>query len=108
MIKRKFIVSGLLFAFMSVATAQAQDVVARIPELETNQNYMSLVRSDARLRFKTDSLMSVVRHLQGELNRNAESRDSLSQQRTDSISVLLSDIEGAIYAMRTQKIKLID
>ncbi len=108
MIKSKLIVSGLLFAVMSISTAQAQDVMARIPELETNENYMTLMRSDARLRFKTDSLMSVVRHLRGELNRNAESRDSLAQQRTDSLSVLLSDVEGAIYAMRSQKIKLID
>ena len=107
-IKSKFIVSGLLFAVMSVATAQAQEVTARIPELEANENYMSLVRSDARLNIKSDSLMSVVRQLRGELNRNAESRDSLAQQRLDSLSILLSDVEGSIYALRSQKIKLVD
>ncbi len=107
-IKSKLIVSGLLFALVSITTAQAQEVTARIPELEANENYMSLVRSDARLRVKSDSLLSVVRQLRGELNRNAEARDSLAQQRMDSISVILSDVEGAIYAMRSQKIKLID
>ena len=107
-IKSKLIVSGLLFAVMSVATAQAQEVTARIPELEANENYMSLVRNDSRLRVKSDSLMSVVRQLRGELNRTAESRDSLAQQRIDSISVLLTDVEGAIYALRSQKMKLID
>ena len=108
MIKSKIIVSGLLFAVMSVATAQAQEVTARIPELETNETYMTLMRNDARLRFKTDSLLGVVRQLRGELNRNAESRDSLAQQRSDSISVLLTDAEAAIFATRAQKIKLID
>ena len=108
MIKSKIIVSGLLFAVMSVATAQAQEVTARIPELETNETYMTLMRNDARLRFKTDSLLGVVRQLRGELNRNAESRDSLAQQRSDSISVLLNDAEAAIFATRAQKIKLID
>ena len=72
MIKSKLIVSGLLFAVISVVTAQAQIVTARIPELETNETYMSLMRNDARLRIKTDSLMSVVRQLRGVLNRNAE------------------------------------
>lgn len=108
MIKSKLIVSGLLFAVMSVATAQAQEVTARIPELKTNETYMTLMRNDARLRFKTDSLMSVVRQLRGELNRNAESRDSLAQQRSDSLAVVLNDTEAAIFAMRAQKIKLID
>ena len=108
MIKSKLIVSGLLFAVMSVVTAQAQIVTARIPELETNETYMSLMRNDARLRIKTDSLMSVVRQLRGELNRNAEERDSLAQLRSDSIAVILNDTEAAIYAMRSQKIKLID
>ena len=108
MIKSKIIVSGLLFAVMSVATAQAQEVTARIPELETNETYMTLMRNDARLRFKTDSLLGVVRQLRSEQNRNAEPRDSLAQQRSDSISVLLTDAEAAIYATRAQKIKLID
>ncbi len=108
MIKSKLIVSGLLFAAMSFVSVQAQEVTARIPELEANENYMTLMRNDARLRFKTDSLMSVVRQLRGELNRNAELRDSLAQQRADSISVILTDAEAAIFAMRSQKIKLID
>ncbi len=108
MIKSKLIVSSLLLAVLSVTAVQAQDVTARIPELATNENYMSLVRSDARLRIKTDSLMSVVRQLRGELNRNAEERDSLAQLRSDSIAVILTDAESAIYAMRSQKIKLID
>ena len=108
MIKSKIIVSGLLLAVMSVATAQAQEVTARIPELEANETYMTLMRNDARLRFKTDSLLGVVRQLRSELNRNAESRDSLAQQRSDSISVLLNDAEAAIFATRAQKIKLID
>ena len=108
MIKNKIIVPGLLLAGMSVVAAQAQEVTARIPELETNETYMTLMRNDARLRFKTDSLLGVVRQLRSELNRNAESRDSLAQQRTDSMSVLLTDAEAAIFSMRAQKIKLID
>lgn len=104
----KFIVASLLFAAVSVTTVAAQDVVARISGLESNENYMSLLRSDAALRSKSDSLMSVMRDLRGELSRNAEERDSLAQMRGDSLLVLLTDAENAVLAMRTQKIRLID
>ena len=96
MIKNKIIVPGLLLAVMSVVTAQAQEVTARIPELETNETYMTLMRNDARLRFKTDSLLGVVRQLRSELNRNAESRDSLAQVKGDSLLMVLTDAEGDV------------
>lgn len=104
----KLIVASLLFATVSVKTASAQDVVARISALESNENYMSLLRSDAALRTKSDSLMGVMRDLRGELSRNAEARDSMAQMRGDSLLVLLADAENAVLAMRSQKIRLID
>ena len=48
MIKSKLIVSGLLFDVMSVVTAQAQIVTARIPELETNETYKEIYNSQLK------------------------------------------------------------
>ena len=108
MTKSKFIVSMLLMLTMSATTVVAQDVVARIPELQNDESYMSFMRSEANLRQKSDSLVGVVRQIRGEMSRNALQQDSLMQQRADSMMLLLSDAESAIYALQSQKMKLID
>lgn len=110
MIKQgKNIVVGLFLAVVSVVAAQAQqDVVVRVQALENNSNYMSLLRSDAQLRQRSDSLMSAIRNLRGEISRNAESRDSLAQVKGDSLLMVLTDAEGEVLSMRTQMIKLVD
>lgn len=106
---RRNIIAALLFAVVSVATVSAQqDVVVRVPGLEHDSNYLSLLRSDAKLRQRSDSLMREIRDLRAAISRNAEVRDSLSQVRGDSLLVVLSDAEGQIASMRTQKIRLID
>lgn len=93
---------------MGVCNAVAQEVVARVAGLEENKEYMDLLRSDEKLRQQTDSLMGVVRNLRSNMRANVESRDSLTQVRSDSMLLLLSDAESAIFALRSQKIKLID
>ena len=110
MIKQgKNIVVGLFLAVVSVVAAQAQqDVVVRVQALENNSNYMSLLRSDAQLRQKSDSLMGAIRDLRGEISRNAELRDSLAQVKGDSLLMVLTDAEGEVLSMRTQMIKLVD
>ena len=106
-IKNRFIVAAL-YSVISISTAAAQDITIRIPELAQNKEYIELLRSDVRMRERSDSLMSVIRDLRGELSRNAEVRDSLAQMRSDSLSVILTDTENSVYAMRSQMIKLID
>ena len=108
MIKSRFILAGLFTAFVGLADVSAQDIVARVPGLESNKDYMNLLRSDDNLRQKTDSLLAVIRNLRVEMRSDSEQRDSLSQVRLDSMRIVLSDAENAIYNMRTQKMKLID
>ena len=107
MIKHKLIVAALC-SVVTISTAVAQDITVRIPELAQNKEYIELLRSDVRMRERSDSLMSVIRDLRGKLSRNAEERDSLSLMRSDSLSVMLTDAENSVYAMRSQMIKLID
>lgn len=108
MIKRKFTIATLLFAVFSFMESSAQDVIPRVAGLESNGAYMDLLRSDEQIRIKTDSLMSVVRTIRMEMTKNAESRDEESMARADSLFVVLSNTESAIYALRTKKVKLID
>ena len=107
MIRHKLIVAALL-SIVSVSTAVAQEVTARIPELKDNAEYIELLRSDVRLRQKSVSLMSVIRDVRGALSRNAEQSDSLAPVRSDSMLVVLTDTESAVYALRSQMIKLVD
>lgn len=108
MIKSRFILTGLFAAFVGLAEVSAQDIVARVPGLESNKDYMSLLRRDDNLRQKTDSLLAVVRDVRVAMRSDSDVRDSLSQIRMDSMRIVLSDAENAIYSMRTQKMKLID
>lgn len=108
MIRVKFIATTLLFMAIGAADLSAQSVVARVSGLESNNEYMSLLRKDESLRSKTDSLMGVIRGVRASLSKNSEQRDSLSQHRADSMLLLLSDTESAVYATRAEKMKLID
>ena len=107
MIKHKLIVAALC-SVVTISTAVAQDITVRIPELAQNKEYVELLGSDVRMRERSDSLMAIIRDLRGELSRNAEERDSLSLMRSDSLSVMLTDAENSVYAIRSQMIKLVD
>ena len=106
--KRKLILAGLAALFFGFGEVAAQDIVARVAGLEENKEYMDLLRSDDKLRQQTDSLMAVVREVRGAMRANVEAKDSLVQVRSDSMMLILSDAENAIFSMRSQKIKLID
>ena len=108
MIKCRFILAGLFTVLVGAANVSAQDIVARVPGLESNKDYMNLLRNDDKLRQRTDSLMAVVREVRIAMRSDSDLRDSLSQVRLDSMRIVLSDAENAIYNMRTQKMKLID
>lgn len=108
MMKCRFIFTGLFAAFVGMAEVSAQDIVARVPGLESNKNYMSLLQSDDKLRQKTDSLLAVIRDVRVAMRADSDVRDSLSLLRIDSMRIVLSDAENQVYNMRTQKMKLID
>ena len=86
----------------------AQDVTARISGLEGNEEYMGLLRNDAQLRNREDSLIGVIRSVRSAMAANAEKRDSLAQLRSDSLLLMLSDTENAVFSLRMQKLKLVD
>ena len=108
MIGRKFCIASLVFVALCCVEVSAQEVTARIAGMETNRDYMQLLRSEEQLRVQTDSVMAVARELRAEIRKGMEERDSLSQQRNDSLSLVLSDAEGQMNALRARKVKLID
>ena len=109
MIKSKITIASLLLFAFSVIEVAAQDIIMpRIAGLEANKGYMELLRSDEKLRVQTDSLMGVVRAVRMEMTKNAESRDEAALARADSLFVVLSNTESAVYALRTKKVKLMD
>ena len=85
----KLITATLLFFLAGTVELSAQNVVARVAGLEENKDYMELLRGDERLRSRTDSLMGVIRQVRSSLSKNAELRDSLYQQRADSLIIFL-------------------
>ncbi len=105
---RKLLIAGILAVTLNVADTAAQEIVARIPGLEKNNEYMTLLRKEEELRLKNDSIIAVMRTVREAMRENAEKRDSLTRQRSDSLMLILSDAENAAFALRSQKIKLID
>lgn len=108
MIKRGLFVCGIIAMLCGAEAVSAQEVSARISGLEGNDEYMGLLRSDAQLRNREDSLIDVIRSVRGSMAENAEARDSLAQVRSDSLLLVLSDAENAVFTLRMEKLKLVD
>ena len=108
MIKSKITIASLLLVALSFVELSAQEIMPRIAGLEDNKAYIDLLRSDEKLRRQTDSLMNVVRTVRMEMSKNNETRDEQTQARADSLFVVLSNAETAVYSMRTKRVKLID
>lgn len=108
MIKRGLFVCGIIAMLCGTQEASAQDVSARISGLEDNGEYMGLLRNDALLRNREDSLIGVIRSVRGAMAENAATRDSLAQVRSDSLLLMLSDAENAVFSLRMEKLKLVD
>lgn len=98
----------MIFMLCGASEASAQEVTARISGLEGNSEYMELLRSDAMLRNREDSLIGVIRSVRSTMAENAETRDSLAQVRSDSLLLMLSDTENAVFSLRMEKLKLVD
>ena len=92
----------LLAALLGVGTLGAQqlDVKARIAGLEKNETYMSLLREDARLQSREDSIVRVVERLRTQLREDPEGRQSYSRE--------ILDLENRIFEIRNAKGQLID
>ena len=105
---RKLFAVGVLAAVLSVADTAAQEIAARIPGLEKNDEYMTLLRKEETLRLRSDSIFDVIRTVRSAMRENAEKRDSLARQRSDSMMLILTDAENAAFALRSQKIRLVD
>lgn len=88
---------GGLFAS---AYAQEPAVEARIVGLETNAEYMSLLREDARLQMREDSIVNAVERMRGRLRDEPAERQQLAQD--------ILQLEGRIFEIRNAKGRLID
>lgn len=105
---RKVLAAGMLAATLCATDSAAQEITARIPGLEKNSEYMDLLRKEETLRLRSDSIFNVIRTVRGAMRENAEKRDSLTRQRSDSLMLILTDAENAAFALRSQKIRLVD
>ena len=108
MIKKKFYIASLAFVALCCTEGVAQDITARIAGMESNKEYMQLLRRDEQVRLQTDSVMSVIKDVRADMKKIAEERDSLSQERNDSMIIVLSDAEAKVNSLRAQKVKLMD
>lgn len=89
---------ALLFAG-TTALAQ-QPVEARIAGLEQNEEYMSLLRADAALQQREDSIAAAVVRVRGLLRDDPENGRRYAQQIMES--------ENRIFEVRTKKGRIID
>lgn len=91
---------ALFAALLLTGTAAAQQPEARIAGLEQNEEYMSLLREDARLQQREDSISAAVVRLRGQLRDDPDHRQEYSQQIMRS--------ENLIFDVRTEKGRVID
>ena len=98
---RKFFIllSAALLAAGSLC-AQQPKVEARIAGLEGNEEYMSLLREDAQLQNREDSIVVAVEGLRQRLREEPAQRQTFSQQ--------ILELEGKIFDVRNAKGRLID
>ena len=92
----------------TVKNTVAQEVVARVPELADNKEYMQLLQQDVRLTHRADSLMNVMSGLRQDMRLLADKRNADSRESIGSLSEQLSEVETKMIALRQDKIKLID
>ena len=94
---------GLALAALLLAAplaAQQFDVKARIAGLEQNETYMSLLREDALLQSREDSVLRVVEQLRLRLREDPEGHQAYSRE--------ILDLENRIFEIRNAKGQLID
>lgn len=98
----KLLIYALGAAWLTAAGLMAQQPVveARIAGLENNEEYMSLLREDARLQIREDSTVGAVARLRVQLREDPAQRQRYSQE--------ILDLESRIFEIRNAKGRLID
>ena len=90
----------LIAALFAVAGLRAQEIAPRIAGLENNTEYMSLLREDAGLQIREDSVVNAVERVRGLLRENPENREQYSKD--------ILGLEERIFEIRNAKGRLID
>ncbi len=80
--------------------AFAQSPEARIAGLENNEEYMSLLREDAQLQLREDSIVGAVERLRVVLREDPEQRSQHARR--------IMELEERIFALRSEKGRLVD
>ena len=101
MFRKVFIyVLGAAFLAVGVLHAQQPKVEARIAGLEGNAEYMSLLREDAQLQQREDSIVNAVERMRQRLREDPSRRQEFSQE--------ILQLESRIFEIRNAKGRLID
>lgn len=95
----RMLLGGVLLA-SAAALAQQPRVEPRIAGLEGNEEYMSLLQEDARLREREDSIMLAVEQLRQQIREAPEQQQRFSQE--------ILRLEGQVFDVRNAKGRLID
>lgn len=98
--------SLLILTFISVGSLYAQDITARIPGLEQNREYMSLLRQERALIQRADSISNVVAGIRTAIRINGT--EQLTATQRDSIVQILSAAEDGMLQVRNDKLELVD
>lgn len=91
---------GAALLFVGSLYAQPPKIEARIAGLESNEEYMSLLREDAQLQIREDSIVNAVDRLRQQLREDPSQRQHYSQQ--------ILQLESRIFEIRNAKGRLID
>ena len=91
---------GAVFLTAGGVRAQQPEVEARIAGLEGNAEYMSLLREDAQLQIREDSIVNAVERMRRQLREDPGKRQQYSQE--------ILQLESRIFAIRNATGRLID
>ena len=91
---------GAVFLTAGGVRAQQPEVEARIAGLEGNAEYMSLLREDAQLQIREDSIVNAVERMRRQLREDPGKRQQYSQE--------ILRLESRIFEIRNAKGRLID
>ena len=96
MLVRKTCILFLFAALLGAGSLRAQQlsVEARIAGLESNEEYMSLLREDAQLQMREDSIVNAVERARRQLRENPAARQQYSQDILRPIPPLPSGVFG--------------
>ena len=97
---RKGWILSLMTVLLTAFGASAQEVTARIAGLENNTEYMEMLRKEAALQIREDSITKVVHRVRQLLRDNPE-------QRNENTAEILR-CEELLFTIRTERGKLTD